>query len=95
VGVLVEFTIAPVDIDLLERRIPDGLKGRPAFSVSLVDANGHAGQLLGGGTSGTGTDRSRMTVAGSWLWHTDGPGSYFLSVEWEGVGSGTRSITVP
>jgi hypothetical protein len=95
VGVLVEFTIAPVDIALFERRIPDGLKGRPAFRVSLLDANGHEGQQLSGGTSGSGTDRSRMTGAGSWLWQTEGPGTYVLSVEWEGVGSGRRTIAVP
>jgi hypothetical protein len=95
VGLLVEFTIAPVDIDLLERRIPDGLKGRPAFRVRLVDANGHEGQHLGGGTSGSGADRSRVTLVGSWLLQAESPGSYVLSVEWEGVGSGTRSITVP
>jgi hypothetical protein len=97
VGVLVEFTLAPVDLDLFERHIPDGLKGRPAFRVNLVDANGHEGQQLGGGSGGggSGTDRSRMTIAGSWLWQTDGPGNYVLSVEWEGVGSGTRTIVVP
>jgi hypothetical protein len=95
VGVLVEFTIAPVDIDIFERRIPDGLKGRPAFRVSLVDANGHEGQQLGGGTSGSGPDRSRVTLVGSWLWQAESPGSYVLSVEWEGVGSGTRTIAVP
>jgi hypothetical protein len=94
VGVLVEFTLAPVDIDLLERRIPDGLKGRPAFKVGLVDANGHDAQQLSGGTSGRGTDRSQMTIAGSWLWQAE-PGSYVLSVDWEGVGSDTRAITIP
>jgi len=94
VGVLVEFTLAPVDIDLLERRIPDGLKGRPAFKVGLVDAIGHDAQQLSGGTSGRGTDRSQMTIAGSWLWQAE-PGSYVLSVDWEGVGSDTRAITIP
>ena len=95
VGVLVEFTIAPVDIDLLERRIPDGLKGRPAFRISLAGPNGREGLQLGGGSGGGGTDRSRMTIAGSWLWQTDGSGNYVLSVEWEGVGGGTRTIVVP
>jgi hypothetical protein len=95
VGVLVEFTIASVEMDLFERRIPDGLKGRTAFRVSLVDANGHERQQLGGGTSGSGADRSRATLVGSWLWQAESPGSYVLSVEWEGVGGGTRSITVP
>jgi hypothetical protein len=95
VGVLVEFTLAPVDIDLLERRIPDGLKGRPAFKVGLVDANSHDAQQLSGGTSGRGTDRSQMTIAGSWLWQAETPGSYVLSVDWEGVGRGTRTIAVP
>jgi hypothetical protein len=96
VGVLVEFTMAPVEIDLLERRIPDGLKGRPAFRVSLLDASGRASQQLSaGGSGGSGTDRSRMTIAGSWLWQADGPGRYVVSVEWEGVGSGSRTITVP
>jgi len=95
VGVLVEFTIAPVDIDSFDRRIPDGLKGRPAFRMRLVDANGNEAQPLQGGQSGNGTDRTHVTVVGSWLWQADGPGSYVLSVEWEGVGSGTRTITVP
>jgi len=95
VGVLVEFRIESVDIDLLERRIPDGLKGRPAFRVSLVDASGHVAMQLLGGTAGRGADRSRRTIEGSWLWQADEPGSYVLSVEWEGVGNGTRTISVP
>jgi hypothetical protein len=96
VGVLVEFTMTSVDLDLFERRIPDGLKDRSAFRVNLLDASGRASQQLSaGGSGGNGTDRSRMTIAGSWLWQTDGPGNYVLAVEWEGVGSGTRTITVP
>jgi len=95
VGLLVEFTIDPVDIDEFNRQIPDGLKGRPAFRVSLVDANGRARQQLGGASGGGGTDRSRMMITGSWLWQTEGSGNYVLSVEWEGVGSGTRTIAVP
>lgn len=95
VGVLVEYTITPVDMDSFDRRIPDGLKGRPAFGMSLVDASGHESTPLQGGSSGNGPDRSHVTVVGSWLWQADGPGSYVLSVEWEGVGSGTRTIAVP
>ena len=95
VGILVEFRIEPVDIDSFNRQIPDGLKGRPAFRMGLAGANGHDSQPLQGGTSGNGPDRSHLTMVGSWLWQTDGPGSYLLSVEWEGVGSGSRRITVP
>jgi hypothetical protein len=95
VGVLVEFTIEPVDMDSFNRQIPDGLKGRPAFRMTLLDALGHQAQALQGGSSGNGTDPQHVTVVGSWLWQADGPGNYVLSVEWEGVGSGTRTITVP
>jgi hypothetical protein len=95
VGVLVEFRIEPVDLNAFDRQIPDGLKGRPAFRMSLKDASGREAQPLQGGQSGSGTDRTRMTIAGSWLWQADRSGSYILSVEWEGVGSGTRPITVP
>ncbi len=95
VGLLVEFKIDPVDIDELNRQIPDGLKGRPAFRVSLVGTNGRERQQLGGASGGGGTDRSRTTITGSWLWQTEGSGNYVLSVEWEGVGSGTRTIAVP
>lgn len=95
VGVLVEFRIEPVDIDAFDRQIPDGLKGRPAFRMSLKDASGRESQPLQGGQSGSGTDRTRMTINGSWLWQAEGSGNYVLSVEWEGVGSGTRTITVP
>ena len=95
VGLLVEFKIDPVDIDEFNRQIPDSLKGRPAFRVSLVDANGRERQQLGGASGGGGTDRSRMTITGSWLWQTEGPGNYVLSVDWEGVGSGARTIAVP
>jgi hypothetical protein len=95
VGVLVEFTIAPVDMDLFGRQIPDGLKGRPAFRVSLLDASGHESTSLQGGSSGNGPDRSHVTVVGSWLWQTGGSGNYVLSVEWEGVGGGTRTIALP
>lgn len=95
VGVLVEFTIAPVDIDLFDRVIPDGLKGRPAFKMTLVDASGHESQPLQGGSSGNGPDRSQVTIVGSWLWQAERPGNYVLSADWEGVGSGTRTISVP
>ncbi len=95
VGVLAEFKIEPVDIDSFDRRIPDGLKGRPAFRMTLVDEGGHESQVLQGGSSGNGTDRSHVTIVGSSLWEAVGPGNYVLSVEWEGVGSGTRIITVP
>lgn len=95
VGVLVEFRIEPVDIDAFDREIPDGLKVRPAFRMSLEDASGREAQPLQSGRSGSGTDRTHVTIAGSWLWHADEPGIYVLSVEWEGVGNGTRTITVP
>jgi hypothetical protein len=95
VGVLVEYTIAPVDMDQFERRIPDGLKGRPAFRMSLVDTSGLESATLQGGSSGNGPDHTHVTIVGSWLWQADSPGSYVLMVEWEGVGSGTRTIAVP
>ena len=95
VGILVEFSIEPVDMDSFNRQIPDGLKGRPAFRMTLVDALGHQAGALQGGSSGNGTDAQHVTVVGSWLWLADGPGNYVLAVEWEGVGSGTRTITVP
>jgi len=95
VGILAEFTIDPVEMESFNRQIPDGLKGRPAFRMTLVDALGHQAQALQGGSSGNGTDPQHVTVVGSWLWQADGPGNYVLSVEWEGVGNGTRTITVP
>jgi hypothetical protein len=95
VGLLVEFTVEPVDIDAFNRQIPDGLKGRPAFRMSLRDASGHESPPLQGGQSGNGTDRTRMKITGSWLWQAEGSGNYVLSVEWEGVGNGTRTVTVP
>jgi hypothetical protein len=95
VGVLAEYKIEPVDMDSFDRRIPDGLKGRPAFRLSLLDSSGHESQLLQGGSNGNGTDRLHVTIVGSSLWQAEGRGNYVLSVEWEGVGSGTRTITVP
>jgi hypothetical protein len=95
VGVLAEFRIDRVDMELFYRVIPDGLKGRPAFRMTLVDASGHESQALSGGSSGSGPDRSQVTIVGSWLWQAETPGNYVLSVEWEGVGGGTRTIAVP
>lgn len=95
VGVLVEFKVEPVDIDAFNRQIPDGLKGRPAFRMSLRDASGRESQPLQGEQSGSGTDGTRVTISGSRLWQADESGNYVLSVEWEGVGNGTRTITVP
>jgi hypothetical protein len=95
VGVLAEFTIERVDIELFNRVIPDGLKGRPAFRMTLVDSSGHESQALQGGSSGNGPDRSQVTIVGSWLWQAESPGNYVLSVEWEGIGGGTRTIAVP
>jgi hypothetical protein len=95
VGLLVEFKVEPVDIDAFSRQIPDGLKGRPAFRMVLRDATGRESQPLQGGQSGSGSDRTRMSITGSWLWLAETSGNYVLSVEWEGVGNGTRIITVP
>lgn len=89
-ALLVDFDLQPGGLDL-NRVIPDGLKGRRAFTVTLVGDVGDERLLLQGqfGSRGTGN------VAGTWIWLVDRPGHYQLRISYEGVGSLTREIDVP
>ena len=89
-ALLVELAIENADPAELRRVIPDGLKGRPAFRLRLLDPSGREERPLQAGSTGDGT---RTTA--TWLWQTDGAGPYLFIAEWEGVGGGTRTITVP
>ncbi len=88
VGLLAELRIDPGSLDL-NRIVPDGLKGRSAFTVKLIDDTDRERPLLqaqSGSSSGS--------VVGNWLWQIDGPGRYELRISYEGVGIITREIVI-
>jgi len=75
----------------LGRRIPDGLKGRPAFRMLLVGPDGadvHGPQQLEMGQAD-----SRTQVSALWL--RKAHGRYLLTVGYEGLGEFERPIDVP
>lgn len=89
-ALLVDFELEPGTLDL-NKVIPDGLKGRRAFTVTLVSDVGSERQLLRGQSGSSGSAK----VAGTWIWLLDAPGHYQLRISYEGVGSLTREIDVP
>jgi hypothetical protein len=86
----VDLTFQPGDLDLA-RVVPDGQKGRDAFTVTLVDGAGRERTMLQGGYSSSG----QGTVRGSWMWLLEVPGPYELRISYEGAGALTRRIDVP
>lgn len=74
----------------LSRMVPNGLKGRPALQVLLVDANGAV--LLGGTSSSTGTREGAVVTSN---WYRTGPGRYRMVVSYEGAGTLEREIVIP
>lgn len=88
-AVLVDLDVDSGSLDL-GRRIPDGLKGRSAFTMKLYDGAGREQQSLQGGGSSTGGPQHLSSI-----WLRDAPGRYELRIAYEGVGSLTRQIDVP
>jgi hypothetical protein len=86
----VDLTVQPGDLDL-SRIVPDGQKGRNAFTVTLVDGAGRERTKLQGGLSSSG----QGTIRGSWMWLLEAPGPYELRISYEGAGALTRRIDVP
>jgi hypothetical protein len=90
-AVVVEFETTGMTFPEQTERIPDGLKGRPAFTVRLIDSDGHDRPALSGGGGSTG---SANTLHQQWLWEVTGPGRYQLVLTWEGRGTLTRTLVV-
>ena len=90
-AVLVEFETTGMTFAEQTERIPDGLKGRPAFTVRLIDPGGQERPALAGrsGTAGSGN-----AMHHEWLWEVTGPGRYQLVLTWEGRGTLTRTLVV-
>jgi hypothetical protein len=91
-ALLVEAEVTGTTLSELMERIPDGLKGRPVFTVQLMDPAGHESRFLSGGGGSSGDARS---LRQQWLWEITAPGRYELVLTWEGRGSLTRTLVVP
>jgi hypothetical protein len=91
-AVVVEVEMSGITFAEITERIPDGLKGRPAFWVRLIDSGGQERRLLSGDGGSTG---SGGTARQQWLWEVTGPGRYELVLTWEGRGTLTRTLVVP
>jgi hypothetical protein len=89
-AVLVDLEVTPGSLELY-RVIPDGQKGRAAFTVKLFDDAGREQVSL----QSTGSSAGSSTQRGQWIWLHDNPGRYELRIAYEGVGSLTREIDVP
>ncbi|MGH2492793.1 MAG: hypothetical protein ACRDF9_14955 [Candidatus Limnocylindria bacterium] len=90
-ALLVEAQITGATVTELVERIPDGLKGRPVFTVRLFDPAGHERPFLSGG-GGSGGNASSFRQ--QWLWEITGPGRYELVLAWEGRGTLTRTLVM-
>jgi hypothetical protein len=91
-ALLVEAEVTGTTLSELMERIPDGLKGRPVFTVHLMDRAGDERRLLSGGGGSRGNASS---LRQQWLWEITGPGRYELVLTWEGRGTLTRTLVVP
>ena len=92
-ALLVEALITGATMSELYERIPDGLKGRPVFTVRLIDPTGREHPFLSGG--GGGGSGATNQLALQWLWEITGSGRYELVLSWEGRGTLTRALVVP
>jgi hypothetical protein len=91
-ALLLGFDVTGMSFAELTERIPDGLKGRPAFTVRVMDSSGRElRSLSGGGGSGS----TANTVRQESLWEVTGPGRYDVVLTWEGRGTLTRTLVVP
>lgn len=90
-ALLLEFEMTGISPADVTERIPDGLKGRPAFTVRLVDSSGQERRFLSGGG---GPSSGNAVVRQQWLWEITRPGSYELVLMWEGQGTLTRTLVV-
>lgn len=86
-ALLVEFNAEHATAADLSRRIPDGGKGRPAFTAQLFAPGGIERPLLGAEMSGSGE-----TVNGRWLWQTDEAADHELVLSYVDVGRVSRPI---
>lgn len=92
VALLLEMRIETGGLDM-KRIIPDGAKGRMAFTVRLLDPQGRERVLLQADYGGTGTGGA-TAVAGSWLWLIEEPGVHEIRISYEGVGELRRMVNV-
>jgi hypothetical protein len=83
-ALLLEYDLSG-DLAGLSEMIPDGLKGRPAFTVRLIDPTGQESRNVGGGGS---AHQQR-------LWEITRPGTYELVMAWEGHGTLRRTLVIP
>jgi hypothetical protein len=89
---LVEFEMTGIGSADLFERIPDGLKGRPAFTVRVIDSSGRELRPLSGGGGSAG---KANTIRQESLFEVTAPGRYELVLAWEGHGTLTRTLVVP
>jgi hypothetical protein len=88
--VTVDLEITGVTPDELNRRIPDGGKGTPAFTIDLIDPNGNV--INGEWWLGNDGNVERLHFLGFRL---TGGGSYVLRISYIGHGEFERTLTIP
>jgi hypothetical protein len=87
--IFIDMEVAGVTADELNRRIDDGLKGIPVFSVDLLDPNG---QKVGGGMGGySNGGPGREQIVG----YRVVAGDYVLRLKYLGYGEVERVLKIP
>jgi hypothetical protein len=80
----------------LNKRIPDGLKGRPAFTVELIGPDGLTnGSGGGGGNSSDDLTGTHIQIQLRWVREKSVAGDYRLRVAYEGLGEFDRVLHIP
>jgi hypothetical protein len=90
---IVDWESPGTDPSVFDRRIPDGLKGRAAFSITLIDPVGTVSSPQNG--SRTGSGNSQQGIRGRSVFVRGAPGEYLLRVRYEGSGEFERKVSLP
>jgi hypothetical protein len=89
--ILIDMRERGLSMDDLNLRIPDGGKGREAFTIELVGPDGAVTQGMGANAA----QPSGWVEVHLLIFREAGPGDYTLRVSYEGKGSFERVIRIP
>ena len=88
---MVDFRERGLSVEELNRRIADGGKGRPAFTIELIDPRGGITEGMGATTQ----ESNGWVDVHLLVFREARPGDYTIRVGYEGAGSFERVIRIP
>ncbi len=89
--IVVDMRVRGLSVEDLNRRIADGGKGRPAFTIELIEPHGAITQGMGA----TSEESNGWVDVHLLVFREAGPGDYTIRVGYEGAGSFERVIKIP